>query len=87
VVTVWATTVIQVNSVVIHCYGPTTVMILAAVCAEVEAYCILMIVMTLARLGDLMPGQMLDGRLGSRLPGYHPVAPRPLRYGLFVHHL
>jgi hypothetical protein len=56
VVTVWGTTAIQVNIVVIHCYGPTTVMILAAVCAEVEAYCILMIVMTLARLGDLMPG-------------------------------
>jgi hypothetical protein len=26
-----------------------------------------------------------DGRLGSRLRGYHPVAPRPLRYGPFVH--
>jgi hypothetical protein len=28
-----------------------------------------------------------DGRLGSRLRGYHPVAPRPLRYGPFVHRL
>jgi hypothetical protein len=28
-----------------------------------------------------------DGRLGSRLWGYHPVAPRPLRYGPFVHRL
>jgi hypothetical protein len=28
-----------------------------------------------------------NARLGSRLRGYHPVAPRPLRYGLFVHRL
>jgi hypothetical protein len=28
---------------------------------------------------------MVDGRLGSWLGGYHPVAPRPLRYGPFVH--
>jgi hypothetical protein len=28
---------------------------------------------------------MVDGRLGSRLWGYHPVAPRPLRYRPFVH--
>jgi hypothetical protein len=46
VVTVWATTAVQINSIVIQCYGPTTVMILAAVIAEVEAYCIVMIVMT-----------------------------------------
>jgi hypothetical protein len=31
--------------------------------------------------------QLADGRLGSRLRGYHPVAPRPLRYGPFVHRL
>jgi hypothetical protein len=30
---------------------------------------------------------MLDGRLGSRLRGCHPVAPRPLRYGPFVYRL
>jgi hypothetical protein len=29
----------------------------------------------------------VDGRLGSRLWGYHPIAPRPLRYGPFVHRL
>jgi hypothetical protein len=29
--------------------------------------------------------ERVDGRLGSRLRGYHPVAPRPLRYGPFVH--
>jgi hypothetical protein len=28
-----------------------------------------------------------QGRLGSRLRSYHPVAPRPLRYGPFVHRL
>jgi hypothetical protein len=27
----------------------------------------------------------VDGRLGSRLRGYHPIAPRLLRYGSFVH--
>jgi hypothetical protein len=32
-------------------------------------------------------GRRVDDRLGSRLRGYHPVAPRPLRYGPFVHHL
>jgi hypothetical protein len=31
--------------------------------------------------------QHSDGRLGSRLRGYHAVAPRPLRYGPFVHRL
>jgi hypothetical protein len=31
--------------------------------------------------------KLVDGRLGSRLRGYHPVAPRPLRYGPFVHRL
>jgi hypothetical protein len=31
--------------------------------------------------------QMVDGRLGSRLRCYHPVAPRFLRYGPFVHRL
>jgi len=46
VVTVWATTAVQINSIVIQCYDPTTVMIIAAMYAEVEAYCILMIVMT-----------------------------------------
>lgn len=46
VVTVWATTAVWINSIVTQCYGPTTVMILAAVYAEVEAHCILMIVMT-----------------------------------------
>jgi hypothetical protein len=30
---------------------------------------------------------MVDGRLGSRSRGYHPVAPRPLKYGPFLHHL
>jgi hypothetical protein len=30
-------------------------------------------------------GGQVDGRLGSRSLGYHPVAPRPLRYGPFVH--
>jgi hypothetical protein len=30
---------------------------------------------------------LVDGRLGSRLRGHHPVPPRPLRYGPFVHHL
>jgi hypothetical protein len=30
---------------------------------------------------------VVDGRLGSRLRGYHPVAPRPSRYGPFVHRL
>jgi hypothetical protein len=30
---------------------------------------------------------MVDGRLGSRLRGYHLVAPRLLRYGPFVHRL
>jgi hypothetical protein len=29
----------------------------------------------------------VDGRLMSRLRGYHPVAPRSLRYGPFVHRL
>jgi hypothetical protein len=29
----------------------------------------------------------VDGKLGSRLRGYHPVAPRSLRYGPFVHRL
>jgi hypothetical protein len=29
----------------------------------------------------------LDGRLGSRLQGYHPVALRPLRYGPYMHRL
>jgi hypothetical protein len=29
----------------------------------------------------------VDGWLGSRLRGYHPVAPRPLRYVPFVHRL
>jgi hypothetical protein len=35
-------------------------------------------------IGPLV-GKPVDGRLGSRLRGYHPVAPRPLRYGRFVH--
>jgi hypothetical protein len=30
---------------------------------------------------------MVDGRLGSQLQGYHPVAPRPLRCGPFVQEL
>jgi hypothetical protein len=30
---------------------------------------------------------VVDGRLGSRLQCYHPVAPRPLRYGPLVHRL
>jgi hypothetical protein len=29
----------------------------------------------------------ISGRLGSRLRGYHPVAPRPLRYGPVVHRI
>jgi hypothetical protein len=29
----------------------------------------------------------VGGRLGSLLRGYHPVEPRPLRYGPFVHRL
>jgi hypothetical protein len=29
----------------------------------------------------------IDGRLGSRSRGYHPIAPRPLRYGPFVRRL
>jgi hypothetical protein len=33
------------------------------------------------------PYWLVDGRLGSRSRGYHPVAPRPLRYGPFVHSL
>jgi hypothetical protein len=33
------------------------------------------------------PDWMIDGRLGLRLRGYHPVAPGPLRYRPFVHHL
>jgi hypothetical protein len=31
--------------------------------------------------------RMVDGCLGTRLQGYHPVPPRPLRYGPFVHSL
>jgi hypothetical protein len=30
---------------------------------------------------------LVDGRMGSRLRGYHPVAPRTFRYGPFVHNL
>jgi hypothetical protein len=33
----------------------------------------------------LLKTRLDDGGLGSRLWGYHPVAPRPLRYGPFVH--
>jgi hypothetical protein len=29
----------------------------------------------------------LDGRLGSQIQGYYPVAPRPLRYRPFVQRL
>jgi hypothetical protein len=29
--------------------------------------------------------RLVDGRLGSRLRGYHPIAPRPLRYGPFAY--
>ena len=54
----WTTAAVRINSVLTQCYGPTIVMILAAVYAEVEAYCILMIVLTSARLSDLMPGSL-----------------------------
>jgi hypothetical protein len=46
IVIVWATIALQINSILTQCYGPTTVMIIAAMYAEVEEYCILMIVMT-----------------------------------------
>jgi hypothetical protein len=39
------------------------------------------------RLHVLVPSRGTDGRFGSRSRGYHPVAPRPLRYGPFVHRL
>jgi hypothetical protein len=56
--------------------------------------------LSLWALGGLLQGERLlqyfeskavnilvDGRLGSRSQGYHPVAPRPIRYGPFVHRL
>jgi hypothetical protein len=30
---------------------------------------------------------LVDGKLESRLRGYHPFAPRPLMYGPFVHRI
>jgi hypothetical protein len=39
------------------------------------------------RFHSITSRTVTDGRLGSRLRGYHPVAPGPLKYGPFVHRL